>query len=217
MLPATVALFVLLSQAVLRVSCAGDVAALRYLLDAPARAVPLNSSKGKSALLSTDTTSDMYWLSFHHLTTQKTQSYCGIATSALILNALNIDQAPVDPLYEPYRYWTQDNFFNNCTNEIATAYTVLHCGTTLDELAQMLRCHHMFSYQYHANETTEGFFRGYVAYALGNNMIVAANFRRVELGEQGGGHWSPLLAFDPVEDMVLLTGRRCICSFHIDF
>lgn len=211
MVAVTATLFVLLSPAVM---CARDVAPVRYLLDTPASAVPLNSTKGKSFLVSTETISDMYWLSFHHLTTQKTQSFCGIATSALILNAINIDQAPVDPVYEPYHYWTQDNFFTNCTDEIATADTVLHHGTTLEELAQMMRCHQMYSYHYHANETTEGFFRGYVAYALDNNLLIAANFRRVELGEQGGGHWSPLLAFNPVEDMVLLTGEHAVCALR---
>ena len=178
----------------------------RDLLDSPTSSIPFNSTKGKDILLGEDTVGAMFWYSIQHLVTQKTQSYCGIATSAMILNTLTIESAPVDPLYAPYQYWTQDNFFDNCTSEILSAYGVLNYGTTLEQLSKMISCHDVHSYRFHANETTESYFRSYVEFALGADSLVAVNFHRLGIGEFGGGHWSPVLAFSPIEDMVLMTG-----------
>jgi hypothetical protein len=41
-----------------------------------------------------------------HLPTQKTQTYCSIASSVMVLNALAADRAPIDPEYgELWRYF----------------------------------------------------------------------------------------------------------------
>jgi hypothetical protein len=36
---------------------------------------------------------------------------------------------------------------------------------------------------------------------------VLANFLRTEVYQEGGGHFSPLVALDPVQDMVLIAGK----------
>lgn len=36
---------------------------------------------------------------------------------------------------------------------------------------------------------------------------VLANFHRTEVHEEGGGHFSPLVALDPLQDMVLIAGK----------
>ena len=40
--------------------------------------------------------------------TQKTQSYCGVATTVMVLNALGLP-APAVPEYAPYRTFTRDD------------------------------------------------------------------------------------------------------------
>lgn len=37
---------------------------------------------------------------------------------------------------------------------------------------------------------------------------VLVNFLRTEVHQEGGGHFSPLVALDPVEDMVLIAGTK---------
>jgi hypothetical protein len=39
---------------------------------------------------------------------------------------------------------------------------------------------------------------------------VLANFHRTEVHQEGGGHFSPLVALDPVADMVLIAGNNCL-------
>jgi hypothetical protein len=71
----------------------------------------------------------------------------------------------------------------------------------------MLRCHNISALGYHSNETSGENFRKYLAYTMANNHIIAANFHRTEVGEVGGGHWSPVVAYNPSVDMVLLAGK----------
>ena len=40
-----------------------------------------------------------YFLTLIHLPTQKTQTYCSVASSVMVLNSLASDRAPVDPAY----------------------------------------------------------------------------------------------------------------------
>lgn len=44
-----------------------------------------------------------------NLETQKTQTYCGIATTVTALNSIEDarSNAPLDPLYYPYKFYTQ--------------------------------------------------------------------------------------------------------------
>jgi hypothetical protein len=200
----------------------GVAGAFREALDAPSTAVPFNSTTGRALLVSEHCISATFWMSVQHLATQKTQSYCGIATAAVALNTLALPAAPVDAAYDPYAYWTQDNFFNNCTDEVLSAYSVLHMGSTLQELALMLRCHNISALGYHSNETSGEDFRKYLVYTMANNHIIAANFHRTEVGEVGGGHWSPVVAYNPSVDMVLLAGKPvnimilvCVCLFAV--
>src|SRR5215212_2307670 len=52
-----------------------------------------------------------------HFTTQKTVTYCGIASATMVLNASIID-APIDSPSIPYNYFTQENFFNDKVKQI---------------------------------------------------------------------------------------------------
>jgi hypothetical protein len=76
---------------------AGVAGAFREALEAPSTAVPFNSTAGRALLVSEHCISATFWMSVQHLATQKTQSYCGIATSAMALNTLALHAAPVDP------------------------------------------------------------------------------------------------------------------------
>ena len=116
---------------------------VQWTLPLPADIVALNSTMGVELMKSPETHSVPFWNGFMHLETQKTQTFCSIATSVTILNALASGTAPVDPRYDPYPYWTQDSFFNECTN-MAVTYRAIHVmGATLDQLGQMLSCYNV--------------------------------------------------------------------------
>jgi hypothetical protein len=59
--------------------------------------------------------------------------------------------------------------------------------------------------KYHAADLSLGQFRDLVRATTGHSdRFVLLNFRRVEIGETGGGHWSPLAAYDSASDSALL-------------
>ena len=58
-----------------------------------------------------------YWNLSVQFLTQKTQSFCGVASIVMVLNALGVP-APTTPEYRPYTVFTQENFFNDQTEEV---------------------------------------------------------------------------------------------------
>jgi hypothetical protein len=185
---------------------------LEWSLPVPAELIALNSTKGILLLSDPSTRAFSFWQGFQHLVTQETQTFCSIASSVTILNAIASDIAPVDPTYNPYPYWTQDNFFNECTNNVVDRSIILQIGSTLDQVASMLQCFNISAQAIKANETNVDGFRNDLTSALSIGNHIASNFYRNALGEPGGGHFSPLMAFNPSYDMVLMTG---ICNFVV--
>jgi hypothetical protein len=60
-------------------------------------------------------------------------AYCGVATAVTIINSYRWSETedetiiPVDPIYQPYRYATQHDIFNECTQA-----NVIHQPNTID-------------------------------------------------------------------------------------
>src|SRR5882724_5902183 len=70
-------------------------------LPLPQGLIGLNSDQGEQLLLHSQARQS-YWNLSLHFVTQKTQSYCGIASMVMVLNAVGAP-APAAPEYEPYR------------------------------------------------------------------------------------------------------------------
>lgn len=183
---------------------------MRWSLPLPAEMIPLNSTDGAMLMKSRETLSVSFWNGFLHLETQKTQTFCSIATSVTILNSLASGVAPIDPIYDPYPYWTQDNFFNECTNNVIDPDTIYAIGTTLDQLGRMLSCYSVEVETVKANESSVDLFRSTVQEAMLKGDHIAINFNRSGLLESGGGHFSPLMAYNGDKDMVLITGAKLL-------
>jgi len=138
--------------------------------------------------------------------TQQTQQFCGIASSVTVLNTLGVP-APVDPRYEPYRHFTQDNFFSPAVSAIAPPDKVDCNGLALDQLATMLRQHGVAARVVHANETSVAALRRDLRAALAQEATyVITNYKGGALGltETEGGHFSPLAAYDAKSDRFLI-------------
>jgi len=136
--------------------------------------------------------------------TQDNLTYCSIASSVMVLNALNIS-APADPDHPPYKFFTQTNFFSKNIQAILPAAKVQHSGATLDEISRALLTYPINVKTIHADHINETQFRYLAKQALAqDNTYIIVNFLRTGLGEQGNGHMSPLAAYDEKSDRFLL-------------
>ncbi|MCR9192499.1 MAG: phytochelatin synthase family protein [Gammaproteobacteria bacterium] len=138
-----------------------------------------------------------------HFTTQQTVTYCGIASTVMILNAQHL-VAPVDARYVPYHYFTQDNFFTEQVSQITPAEEVRDHGIALSKLDQMIQTFGLKTKLFYANDVTIETFRTKLQHAILKNKFIIVNFSRTALQETGGGHYSPIGTYDKASDRVLL-------------
>src|SRR5579862_1451561 len=136
--------------------------------------------------------------------TQKTQTYCGVASIVMVLNALGVP-APAVPEYEPYRTFTQDNVLSERTDAVLPRETLARQGMTLDQLGGILATQPVKAEVHHASESSVDEFRKLASAYLGEpGHFVIVNYLRKALGEERGGHISPLAAYDAKADRFLI-------------
>ena len=145
-----------------------------------------------------------YWQLIPNFAVQQTQSYCGVASAVTVLNAMPVKK-PVDPIYKPYAYFTQGNFFTPEVTKIVSAETVLAQGMTREEMAEALRQHGVKTQSLAGDAFTDESLRALLQKTLGDDgQFVLANYFRGTFGQVGGGHWSALAAYDAQTDSVLI-------------
>lgn len=136
--------------------------------------------------------------------TQKTTTYCGVASLVMVLNSSGI-KPPDDPLHKPYQYFTQDNFFNADVEKIIPASDVEKKGITLDQLNEIALALGLKSEAFHADQfRSEEDFKKFLTKAMSKKKFIIVNFARSGLHLEGGGHHSPLAAYDEKRDRFLL-------------
>lgn len=137
--------------------------------------------------------------------TQHNQAYCGVASIVMVLNGLQIP-APEAPQYSPYRVFTQENFFNNeATRKVLAPEVVSRMGMTLKQIGQFLGSYGVKVKVYHAGDTNLQVFKKLASENLkqpGNFVLV--NYLRKEIGQEKGGHISPLAAYNEKTDRFLI-------------
>jgi hypothetical protein len=172
-------------------------------LPVPSNLVELTQPAGQKRLIAT-TDNQSYWPLSEYFETQKNQAYCSVATSVMVLNALGI-QRPKTALYPDFPYFTQDDFFHSIDPQLADPAKVSHEGMTLDQLSAVLDHFSVAVHKFHASDLTLEQFRDLVRDTTRrSDRFALLNFRRAQIGEVGGGHWSPLAAFDAASDSALL-------------
>jgi hypothetical protein len=136
--------------------------------------------------------------------TQKTQAYCGVASIVMVLNALGVPAPPV-PEYAPYRTFTQDNVLNERTDAVLPRETLARQGMTLDQIGGILATVPVEAEVHHASDSSVDEFRKLASAYLGESgHFVLVNYLRKTIGEQIGGHISPLAAYDAKADRFLI-------------
>ncbi len=172
-------------------------------LPLPESLIDLRSEQGEQLLRDSDALESFVPLSVNFVT-QKNQAFCGVASIVMVLNALQL-RAPAAPEYGPHHIFTQDNFLNGTTEAVLPLSVLMEKGMTLDQIGALLASQPVDVEVHHAANSTVDLFRTTVRTYLGNEgHYVIANYLRKALGQEGGGHISPLAAYDAETDRFLI-------------
>jgi hypothetical protein len=181
----------------------GNATALARTLPLPPQLVSLGSERGARLLLDSEA-QQAYWPLSMQFVTQKTQTYCGVATIVMVLNALDVP-APTAPAIEPFTAFDQDNFFNERTERIVPREIIAKQGMTLDQLGALLTVYPVKAEVRHAADSSLDEFRTLAIRSLGTaGRHVIVNYLRRAIAQESGGHISPLAAYDADTDRFLI-------------
>jgi hypothetical protein len=172
-------------------------------LPVPPNLIPLARPAGQKRLTSTPY-GQSYWPLSQYFETQRSESWCSVAASVMVLNALAV-RRPESSLYPDFPFFSQQDFFRGIDPQVADPARVSKEGMTLDQLSAVLRTFPLDVTTWHASDMTLDQFRERIRdTTVRQDRFALLNFRRVEIGEKGGGHWSPLAAYDAASDSALL-------------
>ena len=184
-------------------ACLAAFGARAETLPLPAGLTDLSSEEGEKFFLESGA-HEAYFPISANFVTQKTQAYCGVASIVMVLNALRAP-APSSPEYLPYRTFTQDNLLDDGTDAVLPRDLLARQGMTLDQLGGLLALHPVAVEVHHAVDGGLDGFRTAARVALGEkDHFVIVNYLRKALGQEIGGHISPLAAYDEKADRFLI-------------
>jgi Phytochelatin synthase len=158
-------------------------------LPLPETLVAAASDAGEAILVDADAR-EAYFPLVNSFVTQQNQAFCGVASTVMILNAMELP-APAVPAYDPYKTFTQDNVLTPETEKIIPLELIKKQGITVDQLAGLIGTYPVTVALTHAALATPG-------------QFVIINYLRKAIGQERGGHISPLAAFDAETDRFLI-------------
>jgi hypothetical protein len=172
-------------------------------LPLPDNLTDLNSEQGEKYFVESGALHNFFAVADNYVT-QKTQAYCGVASIVMVLNALHAP-APTTPEYQPYHTFTQDNLLDERTDAILPREVLARQGMTLDQLGALLSLHPAAVEVRHAADGGLDAFRATARdYLATKDRFVIVNYLRKAIGQQTGGHISPLAAYDAKSDRFLI-------------
>lgn len=183
--------------------CLTGGGALAQMLPVPSNLINLNSAEGEKLLMDSKARQD-YWPLSVQFVTQDNLAYCGVASSVMVLNALSVP-APEAPEFGSFRMFTQNNFFNEQTRKVVTPEVVSRQGMTLGQLGQLLESYPVKAEAHYSSDSSLEEFRTQAVQNLqepGNFVLV--NYLRSDIGQEKGGHISPLAAYHEQSDRFLI-------------
>jgi len=156
--------------------------------------VAATSAEGRELLMASPSKVDYVQLE-RFLRPQSRRGFCGPATGAAVINAALRPPAEV----------TQTSLFTPAASAVKSELAVSFSGLTLDELAQILRAHGLHVRAFHSEQSDVASFRTAAQAALSEPLtFLVVNYDRRALGQSGAGHISPIGAFSPATDHVLV-------------
>ena len=172
-------------------------------LPLPENLVGFGSPGGEALLVGAESRSDYFPLA-EHFVTQRNQAFCGVASIAMVLNALDMP-APSSPELAPFSIFDQDNVFSPQTEAVIPRATIEKMGMTLDQVGAVLSAHGLKVEVHHAADSSLEEFRRRASEELGSpGRFIVINYLRAAIGQEKGGHISPLAAYDADTDRFLI-------------
>jgi Phytochelatin synthase len=172
-------------------------------LPLPSGLIALDSAEGERLFFEANLTRSFFPLSMHFVT-QVNPAFCGPASIAMVLNALNVPRTPSD-LTTGLGMFDQDNVFTPRAELVKARAKVERGGMTLDELGGILAAHDLKVEVHHAADTSlEAFRNAAINELAGASRFVLVNYLRSALGQKTSGHISPLAAYDAATDRFLI-------------
>ena len=141
---------------------------------------------------------------FGYAETESRQTFCGPTSLAIAMNSLGVND-PTPPSLYPYHLVTQETVFTPANMAIKSYAEVDRSGMTPDQLARFATNLKLSASVLHAADLSAADMRASLITAIGQpDSRVIVNFNRASLGQEGEGHFSPLVAYDPASDSFLI-------------
>jgi len=123
---------------------------------------------------------------------QRLISYCGVASSVIVLEALG-------------KTTNQNDFFTEEASRVRSQFKVIFGGMSLPELGALLRTYGVKASVHHASASSIEAFRAVIKRNLSqSDDYLLVNYQREKLGQGKVGHISPLAAYNEDSDRVLI-------------
>jgi len=162
--------------------------------------VPFSSPGGRQIFVEAlaDGTAESFFKLIEQFHTQDEPAYCGLASLAMVLNALAID--PRRPWKGPWRWFSEDLL--DCCEPLER---IREHGIAMGKLACLARCNGAQAEAVLQSTTTLEQFRREVeeACSQGNPHLIVS-YSRQGVRQTGDGHYSPLGAYNRTRDMALV-------------
>ncbi|WP_263721314.1 phytochelatin synthase family protein [Defluviimonas sp. WL0075] len=174
-------------------------------LPLPEGVIGLSTPEGAALLFGAEASADYLPLSIH-FTTQVNPAYCGPASIAMVLNALDVPR-PASDMTLGLGMFDQENIFTPEAEAVKPAAAILSppYGMTLDELGGVFASHGLKASVVHASDSDlETFRRTAIAELADSDHFILVNYLRKAIGQEAGGHISPLAAYDADTDRFLI-------------
>jgi hypothetical protein len=171
--------------------------------------IPMASAAGQMLLFGGQTRRADFAPLAQHYETQANLAFCGVASAVMALNSLAIAAPPAEG-YGRYRFWTQINLFQApATLSFVQAERVRREGMSLEQLHGLLNStandSNLIVRRYHGSQLDLAHFRLLLRRNLSDaSNRILVNYDRRLIGQPGGGHISPLAAYDTRSDRVLI-------------
>ncbi|MCP3966739.1 MAG: hypothetical protein GY750_18415 [Lentisphaerae bacterium] len=170
-----------------------------------AKNYPLDSDHGSELLEQSlfNETGRMFLKEVKYFTPQKNNVFCGVASMTIALNTLGVEP-PVNSDYYPYSIFTQDNIFTPKVIKetgITPMKVISNPGLSLKQVKKILETFPGVKATIHyANDETSLLMSVNIKTALRQKSIVLGNILRDEMGQKGGGHFSPICAYGTLDN-----------------
>jgi len=181
-----------------------------YQRELPSGHIPFSCPEGRSLFQEALRSGQMetYFYVAEQFQTQAEPTYCGLATLAMVLNALRVD--PMRKWKGSWRWFTEENLGCGCISPKSVEQ-----GMAMQVLASLADCNgaatevmYAPSAIHNSKEAKEfaDFFRAIVreTCSRGERQFLIASYSRGFLGQTGDGHFSPIGGYHEESDSVLI-------------